>query len=500
MVHNGEDMSNKFLWFIVQISILWLFSFYITSCTSDKIPITSSSGKARELFIEARDLADKYHQAQARELLHKAIELDSNFALAYYQLSALQTSNKEFLRYLNLAKSHIEKISDGEKWLILALDARVNGFPDKERDYLERIIADYPHDERGYSFLGNFYQFVLQDYKTAETYYLKALEINPEFSIPYNELGYNYRSLGDYSRAEESFKKYIKLVPDSPNPYDSYAELLLKMGEYDVSIEMYEKALTIDPYFINPHVGIATNLMLKRDYKEARRELKEFYLKARDDDERRFALVAMAIALVDEGKIEEAIMILKKRFDLAKSNKDTSAMAGDMTLMGFLAQEIDAYDQSRAYFEESARLLRISGLDKDIKDRLSRGYLFNRSRLALFQGDIDQAKVYARKYEDDIKTANLPQQVRALHTLKGLIAFYQNSYDAAIEEFKQSDQQNAYNLFWLAASYEAANDKENAKVFYKMAANMNTIFDIAYATVRTKSELKLAELEAALAD
>jgi hypothetical protein len=86
----------------------------------------------------------------------------------------------------------------------------------------------------------------------------------------------------------------------------------------------------------------------------------------------------------------------------------------------------------------------------------------------------------------------------AVHTLNGLIAFHERTYQSAIEEFQQANQQNAYNLFWLAASFESANDTASAVNFYQRAANINSVFDIAYALVRTKAELKVAALKAAL--
>jgi tetratricopeptide (TPR) repeat protein len=494
----GEKMIKKFEQFLSAIVISVSLSICISSCGSDKVPVSTASDKARDLFVEGRNLADRYDLERARNLLNQAVDLDSTFALAYYQLSLLQDSNKDFLRYLDLAKSYIGNTSSGERWLISALDARVNGFPEKEREYLEQLLEAYPEDERMYAIMGNYYQFILQDFEMAQKYYLKAIDINPEYPPPYNELGYNYRSLENYIKAEEAFKKYINLIPDSPNPYDSYAELLLKMGEYEASIELYEKALSIDPYFLNSHVGIATNLTLKRDYKEARKQLKEFYIKARDNDERRYALLAMAIALVDERKMEEALKLLDKRFDMAKSNKDTSAMAGDMNLMGFILQGIGQYDRAKAYYEKSSQLIQDSGLNIEIKDRLSRGYLFNMGRVALLQGKFEEAKVLSRKYEIEAKKANIPAQLSAVHTLNGLIAFHEKAYQTAIEEFQQANQRNAYNLFWLAASYEATNDTAKAMNFYQRAANINSIFDIAYALVRTKAELKVAALKAAL--
>ena len=73
------------------------------------------------------------------------------------------------------------------------------------------------------------------------------MEIDPKFTLPYNQLGYAYRAQGKNAEAEKTFKKYAELLPDDPNPHDSYAELLMRLGRFDESIAEYKKALQIDP-------------------------------------------------------------------------------------------------------------------------------------------------------------------------------------------------------------------------------------------------------------
>ena len=83
--------------------------------------------------------------------------------------------------------------------------------------------------------LANTY-FGRQEYQKSIDHFVKATQINPSFSQPYNQMGYAYRFLEKYGEAETAFKKYVELIPTDPNPYDSYAELLMKMGRFDESI------------------------------------------------------------------------------------------------------------------------------------------------------------------------------------------------------------------------------------------------------------------------
>jgi len=80
--------------------------------------------------------------------------------------------------------------------------------------------------------------------------YIKAVEINPAYSLPYNQLGYAHQLMENFTESEKAFKKSIELIPEDPNPYDSYGELLMKMGNSPNEIndrlkrlapEMFEK-------------------------------------------------------------------------------------------------------------------------------------------------------------------------------------------------------------------------------------------------------------------
>src|SRR5262249_59788952 len=117
--------------------------------------------------------------------------------------------------------------------------------------------------------------FARQDYDGAIRSLSRATELDPKFTLPYNQLGYAYRAQGKNAEAEKTFKKYAELLPEDPNPHDSYAELLMRMGRFDESIAEYRKALAIDPYFQSAYVGIANNQIFAGKGDEARATLKQ---------------------------------------------------------------------------------------------------------------------------------------------------------------------------------------------------------------------------------
>jgi tetratricopeptide (TPR) repeat protein len=214
-----------------------------------KIPITTSSEQARQLYLEGRDLAEKLRITDARKVYEQAVAADRSLAMGYVGLANTSPTTSEFFEAVQKAMALADKVSEGERLLIQGLDAGARGEPGRQKDLYSRLVKAYPDDERAHTVLGIFH-FGQQDYRSAIASLKRATAINPEFSQPLNYLGYAHRFTENYKESEKAFKKYIELIPDDPNPYDSYAELLMKIGQFEKSIESYEKALAVDPNFV----------------------------------------------------------------------------------------------------------------------------------------------------------------------------------------------------------------------------------------------------------
>jgi tetratricopeptide (TPR) repeat protein len=480
----------------LKVAVITLIGMGFLACGSDYVPITTSSDESRDLYIQARDLVDKFNRHESKELLEKAIKLDSTFASSYLLLSFLQDTYRDHLFYLEKAISLADRVSDGERWMILAAKAQMNGFSLQQKEYNHKLAEAYPRDEFAHIGLANYYFFIQRDYQKAVEIYNKAIAINPEYSLPYNQIGYCYRFLEKYKEAEDAFKKYIKLVPDSPNPYDSYAELLLRMGEFEVSIEYYEKALTIDSTYQASHRGIATNLVLMRKYQEAYRQIKELYRMADNYTERRFALFIMAVSLIDEGKFDKALSVFERRYTLAATNSDTVAMVDDLNLIGMALLQMEKVDKAEHNIARSIELIERSGLSQDIKNRFRQRIPLYKGLVSVVKQDLKSATRYSQEYKQAVNNINNPNQIRASHALEGLIALKEHAYEKAITEFEQADQLNPYIIYLMAQAYEGKGNKEKAIELYEKTANFNSLIELSYAFVREKAELKLAELRA----
>jgi len=460
-----------------------------TSASSEtgKIPVTTKSEEARNEFLQGRALAEKLLAQDSLVHFDRAISLDPEFASAELARCNASPTAKEFFEHQQKAVNRADKVSKGEKLLILANEAGVNGDAEKQKEYLETVVRDYPNDERAHFNLGGYY-FGQQEFGQAIEHYQKATEIAPDYSPAYNILGYAYRQQGDYGHAEQAFKKYIELIPNDPNPYDSYAELLLKMGKFDDSIAQYRKALSVDPHFIASHFGISADLLYMDKPQEASAELQKIIDQSRSDGETRLALFGLAVVAADGGKFDRAAQEIDREYAVAQRKNDAGAMAADLQAKGNILLAAGKFADSQKAFDRSLHVTEDSGLSQEIKDNARRLHHFNLTMIAVGTKDYTTAKIEAEEFRKSAETSKNPAQVRQAHELAGVIALAEKNYDNAIAELEQANLQNPQNLYRLYEAYQAKGNNAKAQQYRSQAATFNPLPQLNYAFIRTKAQ------------
>ena len=452
-----------------------------------KMPITTASEKAKELYLQGRDLQERLRGTEAITYLQQAVAEDPNFAVAHLSLALTAPSPKEFFASLNKAAALAEHASHAERLWISGFQAGVNGDPEKRRKLYLELADAYPKDERAQYILGGFY-FGQQEWDKAIAQYEKAIHINRDFSQPYNQLGYAYRFLGKFSDAEKAFKQYIKVLPADPNPYDSYAELLMKMGRYDDSIKNYQKALQINPTFVASHFGIASNYNFKGDGEAARRQMQVMYNGALNDGQRRGALQAKSISYIFEGNVEQALKEQEKRYAIAKMSDDVVAMSGDLGLMGNILVEFGQPERATEKYQESLKLIRESEQSSEQKKLAEQFHDFNLCKVAVKAGRIDQAEEHATAFRKQAEAMNNSGQIRLSHEMFGTIALSRKDYDRALTELEQANQLNPYNIYRMAMAFEGKGDQDKAQELYEQATYFNALTNMNQAFVSHRSK------------
>jgi tetratricopeptide (TPR) repeat protein len=452
-----------------------------------KISITTSSADARQLYVKGRTMGENLRAHDSREILKQAAAKDPGFALAHYSLAQNSPTAKEFFGHLKQAVALADKASEGERLMILGLQAGANADTKAQRDYYEKLAAAYPRDERAHFLLGGAY-FGQQNYPKAIAEYQKSVEIASDYAPAYNLLGYAHRQAGQFGEAEQAFKKYIELIPNDPNPYDSYAELLLKMGRFDESITMYRKALATDQNFSPSRIGVATNMMYQGNYDGSRVETGKLYQLARNDGDRRASYFTTAVVYADQGKFDRALQELRKEYAVAEKINDAANMAGDVTAMGDVLLEAGKPEEARKRYEQALELQERSDLSSEVKEDARLVHHYNLGRVAAQAGDLAAARPHADAFMKGASAKKNDGEIRRAHELAGTIALEDKKFDQAIAELTQGNQQDSYTLYRLGLAYQGKEDGSKAAEFFKRAANQNSLPALNYAFVRLKAK------------
>jgi tetratricopeptide (TPR) repeat protein len=259
------------------------------------------------------------------------------------------------------------------------------------------------------------------------------------------------------------------------------------MGKFDDAITQYQKALSINPNFINAYQGIGMALLYQGKAGEAAAEIQKISDKARNDGERRTGLFALTVVDVDSGKWDKALADVDQQYAVAEKTNDVPGMTGDLQLRGNILLEMGKYDEAKAQYEKLLKMTQDSTLSQEIKDNTALFHHYNLARVAVGKKDLETARTEAGAFWDGTEKKKNAAQMRQAHQLRGLIALEAKEYDKAVDELKQANQQNPYDLYRLCQAYSAKGDGVAAKESCGKAANFNSLPAIQYAFVRTKA-------------
>jgi serine/threonine protein kinase/uncharacterized protein HemY len=233
--------------------------------------VTTHSFPAYRHYLTAEELAAKYDMKAAASEYEKAVLLDSTFATAHSRLAAVyrflkQKENAE--NAINKAFQHIDHIKERERYEIHFRRALEKNDLANAKETMFKWIERYPDDKLARYNLGYLYMDRFLMYDEAVLQFKKAIDLDNEYRLAYNYLGYTYAYKGMKEEAVSAINKYIELSPDEVNPYDSMGEIYMNLiGDYEKAEEYFKKALNINPDF-TPH-KLAELSILKGQFQDA---------------------------------------------------------------------------------------------------------------------------------------------------------------------------------------------------------------------------------------
>jgi len=295
--------------------------------------VTTASMEAYKYFMSGVENFQRFYYEDARKNLEKAVEIDPNFATAYFHLSSaydtlLNSDARD--RAIEKAKSLSQKATDKERLFIESRYAQyIERDIGKAGNILKQITEKYPREKMAHYYLGIFFRRA-GNYKGAIENHLKVLELDPEFGESHNDLGYAFIALEDYEKAVGHFKEYMALNPGDANPHDSLAEAYLLMGRLDEAISHFKEAVKLKPEFEISYFKLGYIYALKEDTAEAMRWFDKYIEMATSPGIRVFGYLFKGFYLHWLGRTEKAFIELHRAEELAQ---ETGSDAGKISLM-----------------------------------------------------------------------------------------------------------------------------------------------------------------------
>ena len=270
--------------------------------------VTTHSPEAYRYYVEGVDYLSKVYILEGEKSLRKALEYDSTFAMAYYQLANITgIENREELR--SKAVKYSGRVSRMERNYIHSMHALVSGEYDQAINELQEIVERNTDEKYAFLYLGIIYSDFLGDAEKSANQFERAIEIDPFYKPAYNWLAYMYNELGDFERSLWAINKYIALAPQEANPYDTRADIYANNGKIEQAIESYQKALQIKPDFHTSLAKLGHMYLFSREYAKAESCYKEL-TSCPEKVARSGGRAFLALVPLYQGKLNEALKVL----------------------------------------------------------------------------------------------------------------------------------------------------------------------------------------------
>jgi Flp pilus assembly protein TadD len=277
-----------------------------------------------------------------------------------------------------------------------------------------------------------------------------------------------------------------------PGDFLKQGQALTRLGKQDDAVTMYRYALQLAPNSYPANSGAGVALDLKGDYAEARKYFAKAIENASGGDTIR-ALRDMALSYGFAGNCQGAVPYDKQAYDLELSAKDFYNAGEVADELARICIDSGATDTAAAWY----RTGHDAGLgEPDIKPDRKNLWEFRwehaQARIAARRGDQAEARKHVAAATAILAKGDNPQQATFLPYLLGYAAFYAGDYKAALEQFQNASQNDAFILSMIGQTYERLGKKDEAMDWYRRVLGFN-MHNPPVAYARPLARKKLGE-------
>ena len=426
-----------------------LFAHRAKGGKSASLPITTSSAKARELYVKGMEDYENLYLERCNEDWREAVKEDPNLAVAWAWIAFNSGNPQEISAARAKAKDLAPKTHPGEQ-LMISWIVKV-----QEGDFLGGItamndmLAMYPRDKHLFYLAGNW---LMGENGNDHARHMmeKALSIDKDYPAALNDLAYVDARDRQFSKAFEAMDRYVAMLPKEPNPQDSYGELKRMAGDFDSALAHYRAALKMDPDFVTSQLGLGDTYALMGNQEQARIEYDKAIRFAHNEADRLNYGMQKAMTYVRDGNYAEADKQFQQiAMDAHAKNQDLQEAQALRHMAEYQADTTIALKHLKLAEESLDHRATISMSDRE--EELSR-ILRNRVVHAARSGN----QPLAEKSLQQLETMSNGSRNRVIqssyHGAAGTLLMDQKKYEDAIAHLEE-DQDNPFTMELLVQAY-----------------------------------------------
>lgn len=252
--------------------------------------------EAYELFLKGKFYTNKRgtYIPIGSQYFQKAIDIDHSFALAH---AGLADSNSLIASYGLVAPRQVMN---------------------EIKQAAETAIKLDPTICEPYCSLGYYYTCIDRNWQKAKAYFLKSLELNPNYTQGHYWYGYNYLAWveGNFEEAEKHGKIALELEPLSAICYAIHSRILHASGKFDEALEVCQKGLELEPNSYLCQLNEGNVYFSLKQYDKA---VAAFEMALKISHRHHFALNGMIWPLAKQGHIDKAKELMDELMEKAKT-------------------------------------------------------------------------------------------------------------------------------------------------------------------------------------
>ncbi len=416
---------------------------------SASLPITTSSAKARELYVKGMEDYENLYLERCNEQWRAAVKEDPNLAVAWAWIAFNSGDPQEVSAARAKAKDLAAKTTPGEQ-LMVAWIVKV-----EEGDFLGGItamndlLAMYPRDKHLLYLAGNWLMGENGD-DQAQHMMEKALAIDKNYPAALNDLAYVEARHREFDKAFAAMDRYVALLPKEPNPQDSYGELKRMAGDFESSLAHYRAALKIDPDFVTSQLGLGDTYALMGNQQQARVEYDKAIRFAHNEADRLTYGMQKAMTYVRDGNYAEADKQFQQIAETAHAkNQDLQEAQSLRHMAEYQADDNVALRHLKLAEEALDHRSTISISDRE--EELSR-ILRNRIVHAARAGNQALADKSLQHLEEMASGSRNRVIQSSYNGAAGTLLMDQKKYEDAIAHLEE-DQENPFTMELLVQAY-----------------------------------------------